>query len=77
MSENGKEVGKKTIARQLYSILIGWKRYLFNEKEDISKVRLLVCKWCDSNKNGVCSECGCVLKAKTRLEDENCPLGKW
>ena len=24
-----------------------------------------------------CRECGCVLRAKTRLADESCPLGKW
>lgn len=24
-----------------------------------------------------CRECGCVLRAKTRLAFESCPLGKW
>lgn len=24
-----------------------------------------------------CSKCGCVLKAKTTLAGESCPIGKW
>jgi hypothetical protein len=25
----------------------------------------------------ICAECGCVLEAKARVEDEHCELNKW
>jgi hypothetical protein len=25
----------------------------------------------------ICAECGCVLEAKARVEDEYCELNKW
>lgn len=41
------------------------------------------CDMCDKKKpeafTGVilCSECGCVIKAKTMLKNATCPLKKW
>lgn len=29
------------------------------------------------NKEGFLRGCGCVLKAKTRVESAHCPVGKW
>lgn len=48
---------------------IKYKKY-FNERYEI-------CSECESNKMGICTECGCVLKAKTMAEDASCPKGKW
>lgn len=48
--------------------------------------RLAVCAGCESNDGGVCDECGCILKAKARVDfplDEEgksiggCPKRKW
>lgn len=48
--------------------------------------RLDICNRCEFNKNGICSLCGCILKAKVRvdfMEDEDgvtidgCPKRKW
>ena len=48
--------------------------------------RLKFCNNCEFNKKGICSECGCIIKAKVRVdfpEDENgisidgCPHKKW
>lgn len=48
--------------------------------------RLNICNKCEYNKNGICSLCGCILKAKARvdfMEDEDgvtidgCPERKW
>ena len=48
--------------------------------------RLTICNKCEYNKNGICSLCGCILKAKVRvdfMEDEDgvtidgCPKRKW
>jgi len=36
--------------------------------------RLNICSKCEKNVHGICSECGCILKAKTRVKfplDEN------
>ena len=48
--------------------------------------RLDICNRCEFNKNGICSLCRCILKAKVRvdfMEDEDgvtidgCPKRKW
>ena len=48
--------------------------------------RLSICTGCEMNTHGICSECGCIIKAKVRVEyplDEDgktiggCPLEKW
>lgn len=52
----------------------------------LAKQRLDICNKCEYNKNGICEICGCILKAKTRVDfplDENnksidgCPEKKW
>ena len=44
---------------------------------EIRKDRLACCELCPSLKAGVCTECGCVVKLKTKVASEACPLGKW
>ena len=48
--------------------------------------RLEYCNICEHNENGICKLCGCIIKAKVRVdypEDENgksiegCPEKKW
>lgn len=39
--------------------------------------RLLWCKGCPSFKKGVCLECGCMMKLKSKLARAHCPLGHW
>lgn len=41
------------------------------------KRRLDICKGCEFFKHGTCEKCGCVTNFKTKLESENCPIGKW
>ena len=36
-----------------------------------------ICNACDDNMSGVCKHCGCVLAAKTKAEESECPIGKW
>jgi len=47
---------------------------------------MAICNECEHNKDGICDHCGCILKAKTRVDfdlDENgksidgCPEQKW
>jgi hypothetical protein len=41
--------------------------------------RMEICKACPSYKSllYMCSECGCIMPAKTRINSSECPLGKW
>jgi len=36
-----------------------------------------ICIACPTRKNMRCGNCGCLLEAKTRLPEEECPEGRW
>lgn len=64
------------------NIIQGWWNLLIDIISDIKykkefDERLEICNTCDHNKFGICDLCGCVLKAKTKAEDEACSIGKW
>jgi hypothetical protein len=44
-----------------------------------SKVRFDICHSCEHyiSLTSQCSQCGCFMKAKTRLPNAECPVGKW
>jgi len=42
-----------------------------------AKNRMRICKSCDFFSSGKCVLCGCVLKYKTKMETEKCPIDKW
>ena len=46
---------------------------------ELAQKRLDICNKCPSldHKYDRCMECGCFVKAKTRLSFEDCPLDKW
>ena len=50
--------------------------YLDAEDAD---ARFEICKACDRllHATNTCKECGCFMKAKVKLKDAACPLGKW
>lgn len=71
-------------------IIEGWVRYLIDvitrHDSETTKMRYKICTECEHNKNGICTLCHCVIKAKVRCQyllDENgkaedaCPLKKW
>lgn len=75
---------------QVLYIIEGYALWAFDEvtgratKRSIP--RLEICNQCEYNKKGICKKCGCILKAKTRVNfflDENgisiggCPEKKW
>ena len=39
--------------------------------------RRMICAGCDRKKGWKCTECGCLVAAKTKLKSESCPLDKW
>lgn len=64
------------------NIIQGWLNFILDIISDIKykkefDERLEICKLCEHNKLGICDLCGCVLKAKTKAEDEVCSIGKW
>jgi hypothetical protein len=68
-----REVGQKFAASMLY-----WSRMGFPTVDnDRHEKRYAVCQSCPQFNNFICGECGCVAFAKSKLETESCPLGKW
>lgn len=58
-------------------IIKAWAAALFGRNKAMAKPRLEICKVCPSNILGVCTHCGCPVRAKVRLKEETCPEGKW
>lgn len=71
-------------------IIEGYSIWIFNiitgKTRKISVYRMNICNQCEHNKKGICQICGCILKAKTRVDfplDKNgisidgCPEKKW
>lgn len=67
-------------------IITGWRNLLFRDDfvEEVALDRLEVCSECKYNTTypdltmlSLCKECGCVLEAKARNLDSNCPKAKW
>ena len=56
--------------------LINSKKYISKE---ISNKRYSICLECPEliNLTKQCKKCGCFMYAKTKLENANCPIGKW
>lgn len=58
-------------------IATGLKRAALNEKTKRSEKRLSTCKQCPFYQNGFCTDCGCLLIAKTKVMEEHCPQNNW
>ncbi len=54
-------------------IILGWWYWITNANNTMAKERLKICTHCELRKGLVCGECGCVLQAKARLADDECP----
>jgi hypothetical protein len=69
------------IIKKIKNIILGNWRNLIGYTTDEIKRRRKICKTCASNVKymgtRICSECGCIIKAKTTVEDEKCYLNKW
>ena len=46
-------------------------------RKRLQERREAICKACEFYQHGICTKCGCFLKAKTWLNAEVCPVGKW
>lgn len=68
--------------KKIFIILIATFNNIFGINKDISIPRLRICEKCNQKKRyeivgDVCNICGCILKSKTTIESEECPLKKW
>lgn len=63
------------------NIIIGNWRNLTGYTSDETERRRQICKSCEANMEymgtRICSECGCPIKSKTTVENEQCYLNKW
>lgn len=54
---------------------------LFKKQSSLSKNRMMICNRCQYKEmfagKEICGLCGCVLKAKTEVEDEQCYDNRW
>jgi hypothetical protein len=64
----------------------GFKKLVLGENQNLAEERMKICNVCPKNSKNksnnilpvdICMECGCVIRAKTRNEDSECPIGKW
>ena len=66
---------------KLRHIVIGWFLKLCGLENNLANRRLVFCDTCDrkikTSLGDACGECGCILDAKARVEDEHCDLGRW
>ena len=72
----------KNILIHIKLIWQGWTNYFLDLVSDIKykkyfDERYRICQSCIHNANGICKLCSCVLKAKTKAEDAECPVHKW
>lgn len=63
-------------------IIVGWYNKLFKRNNELYRTRMLICEPCEfrkkiTKKESICSQCGCVLSAKLRVNEEHCVLNKW
>lgn len=67
--------------KKVWNIIKGWFFKIFKKKQDLASERLTICNTCihrvETSLGYACEQCGCILDAKTRVEDEHCDLDKW
>lgn len=64
---------------KIKQIIEGWILFLTDDKETraLRDERMKKCKPCRFRKGHFCGECGCLLEAKTRLYEAECPFEFW
>ena len=66
----------------VWHVILGTYRNIFNKNTSLSDKRMKICNECNkkqrlTKKISICSECGCILGSKTKVNDESCPMNKW
>ncbi len=63
--------------KKIGRIILGWWYWITNRNNELAKKRLDYCLHCPFRVGVTCGECGCLLQAKARLEEETCPKYFW
>jgi len=77
-SDEGTSLGQKF--KMFFKTMWAWARSGFKlSSEQVSTQRLEICKACPQlvKPQFQCKMCGCMMKAKTKVEAASCPLKKW
>lgn len=66
----------------VWHVVLGTYRNIFNKNTSLSDERIKICNECDKKQLltkhiSICSECGCILESKTKVDNESCPMNKW
>ena len=72
----------RKMVKQIFKIIRGWYYKTFDVNRELATKRIAICNKCSKKTHvdmlgDICGECGCVLDAKARVEDERCELNKW
>ncbi len=69
----------KTIADGYYRLAQAALGILPEDIAEVAATRYATCLQCENMRHdiGKCSICGCILKAKTKAMEEECPIGLW
>ena len=62
---------------RFFKAIVKWALSGFKVDRKLARERISICNICEYNARGICALCGCVLKAKTKLKTESCPIDKW
>ena len=70
------------ILRKFRNIIIGNINNIFNLNKEVSNPRMDIWNRCEYameilKLGQICTQCGCILKAKTTVKEEHCVLNKW
>lgn len=70
------------VVNKIEHIAKGWFNYLAGRRNTLSNYRMKICGNCPHKHKlfkivDVCTICGCFLKAKTKVTEEQCPIKKW
>lgn len=68
--------------RKVVNIIVGTFRNIFNIKTSFENERLKICNKCEHRKHikglgDICTQCGCVIKSKVKVDSEKCVDNKW
>ena len=55
----------------------GWNSGLILTNKEIRAERRAICDKCESRMAIMCKKWGCVIRAKTSVAFEKCPIDKW
>ena len=82
MTTPWQEWKKKNAERQETGVVRPWD--FFNPDTEYANEPLALERWNSCSKcpelikvTSQCKSCGCFMKLKVKLEEANCPLGKW